>query len=63
MGTTGALQPGFDLRACYWLTSAFNVSREGLLVLRRRAKLWGDLVAHGNPAALSGSGRFAGPAW
>ena len=29
MGTTGALRPRFDLRACYWFTSAFNVSREG----------------------------------
>jgi len=29
MGTTGALRPGFDLRACYWFTGAFNVSLEG----------------------------------
>jgi len=29
MGTTGALRPGFDLRACYWFTGAFKVSLEG----------------------------------
>jgi hypothetical protein len=29
MRTTGALRPGFDLRACYWFTGAFNVSLEG----------------------------------
>ena len=29
MQTTGALRPGFDLRACYWFTGAFNVSLEG----------------------------------
>jgi hypothetical protein len=29
MGTNGALRPGFDLRACYWFTGAFNVSLEG----------------------------------
>jgi hypothetical protein len=29
MGTTGALRPGFDLRACYWFTGTFNVSLEG----------------------------------
>lgn len=28
MGTTGALRTGFDLRACYWFTGAFNVSLE-----------------------------------
>jgi hypothetical protein len=29
MRMTGALRPGFDLRACYWFTGAFNVSLEG----------------------------------
>jgi hypothetical protein len=60
-GTAGALRPGFDLRACYWFTGAFNVALEGFGFFDDALSFWTDLVARGLPATLSGSGRFAGP--